>query len=141
MPFKRQVENGNLEIALVDYWKNTFKISVLFDTSSDILDKGLLLNCSSFVRQIGKKLIGFFSPEIIKNLNYFRGNWGRLISSNSLNGGGEIWRRSQRFLIIFTYKYFTKFTLFCRIFYWIVFIFYSWPKLGCIIPSNGLDYV
>ena len=38
MPLKRQLKNGSLEIALLGYVKNMFKISVLFDTFSDIVD-------------------------------------------------------------------------------------------------------
>ena len=35
---KRQLKNGSLKIALVDYVKNTFKILVSFETFSDILN-------------------------------------------------------------------------------------------------------
>ena len=76
-----QLKSRSLKIALVDYVKNTFKISVLFDTFSDILD---------FFKYLFKYL---------KILFYF---------------------------------------VSIRIFYWIVFTIYSWPKLACIIPSYGL---
>ena len=48
-----QLKSGSLEIALVNYVKNTFKISVLFDTFSENLDKVLFPNFFFFVRQIG----------------------------------------------------------------------------------------
>ena len=38
MALKRKLKKGNLETALVDYLKNTFKILVTFETFSDILD-------------------------------------------------------------------------------------------------------
>ena len=39
----RQLKSVSLKIALVDYVKNTFKISVLFDTFSDIFDIFLII--------------------------------------------------------------------------------------------------
>ena len=36
--FKKPIKSGSLKITLVDYVKNTFKISVLFDTFPDILE-------------------------------------------------------------------------------------------------------
>ena len=53
--------NKKYEIALVDFVKNTFNISVLFDTFSDILDKGLLPSFVSVVRRIGE-LASFCPP-------------------------------------------------------------------------------
>ena len=48
MPLKRQQKSGSVKIALADCVKNTFNISVLFDSFSDILDKSFLPHFVSF---------------------------------------------------------------------------------------------
>ena len=96
LTFEKAIKKWKLQNYPCRVCKNTFKISVLFDTFSETLDKGLLPNFITFVRLIGANRL---VHEIIKKPDYLRRNEDRLIRSDSLDGGGEIWRQSQRFFL------------------------------------------
>ena len=53
LTFKKAIKKWKLQNYPCRVFKNTFKISVLFDTFSETLDKGLLPNFIPFVRLIG----------------------------------------------------------------------------------------
>ena len=94
LTFKKAIKKWKLQNYPCRVFKNTFKISVLFDTFSETLDKGLLPNFITFVRLIGSY---WLVHEIIKKPGYLRRNKDKFIRSDSLDGGGEIWRQLQRF--------------------------------------------
>ena len=96
LTFKKAIKKWKLQNYPCRVFKNTFKISVLFDTFSETLDKGLLSNFITFVRLIGSNRL---VHEIIKKPDYLRRNEDRLILSDWLDDGGEIWRQFQRFFI------------------------------------------
>ena len=74
----------------MDYVKNTFKILVLFDTFSDIFDKGFLPHIASFHQRIGAN---WLSPEYHRKRQIISEgeNGSRLARSDSLDDAGEIW--------------------------------------------------
>ena len=85
MPLRRQLKSRSLEIALLGYVKNMFKISVLFDTFSDIVDTFRLLS----------------DPNSDKNQINSGRNGKRLTYSDLLDGGCKIWRHCLDFLCLF----------------------------------------